>query len=209
MVSAGFRIMMRIGFAVFSLLALCSSQAAAQSMSYSVYTDMWDNGDQSTVVGYSELDDNAGCAGGSPTSTWTSIYSPTRYSEVWGSTASLPFDGEEGNWSVGGTFQLQCNCGPQGFTHSFSVGGSLSWHLSIKRTYYYGPVREGLACYYLDLACSSGSPTCSWGMSIATWPTSLVCPDYSYADWLVAQRGTSATCLFALSSPANGPGPCN
>lgn len=102
-------------------ILIAPAAAAAQSMSYSVYTDAWAGSDAWTVYGYSELDDFSGC--GSMSLQSTEIYTPTRWTSASGSTAALSFDDDEGDWTVLGRFQISCNCAPYGGNHNYTMTG--------------------------------------------------------------------------------------
>jgi hypothetical protein len=188
-----------------SVLALLvvPSTASATTMSYSVYNSV--AGSSPSVVGYSRLDDLSGCLSGGPVQS-TRIKSPTRQAVASSNSVALSFNGEVGNWSVEGTFTMNCNCAPYGGGHSLTVFGKYDWWLSIKDTYYTGQYGTAPFCKWKTLACSTGTPTCKDGVGLKVDPG---CTNYSHAEWLVALRGAVRQCLFSAVQNATGPGPCN
>lgn len=195
---------------VLTLVVLCSfARPSMAQMSYSAFTDMWGGSDASTVFGYAEMDDLAGCQSGGQTVS-TDLISPTRYATAPSSSVGMAFDNEEGNWDVVGHFSVNCNCSPSGGGHTFTMAKAETWYLSFKQTYYGNGERSGIMCTHTTLACSSGTPTCAWGVSFALYPTSVVCPEFAWAIWLTAQKvGVGTTlCLWSVSGAAGGPGKC-
>lgn len=73
-------------------------------------------------------------------------------------------------------------------------------------TYYTNQTGAPPFCYWSNTACSSGIPTCTAGTGVKV---DFGCAPYAHAEWLIAQRGTSKTCLFAAVANATGPGPCS
>jgi hypothetical protein len=120
------RVIWRTVFTAAMVLVYCvwnPISARAQSMSYSAYSDAYPTGDDSgsDVTGYGSLEDYAGCASGSPTPSYMELYSPTRYA-TGGSSVTMPFDSEEGSWTVVSHFSFTCNCAPYGGSHTFTIG---------------------------------------------------------------------------------------
>ena len=106
------------------LFASCAAArpAAAQTMSYSAYSDMYSDDDNNwTIMGYGDLEDWGGCVSGSPTPNFMELYSPSRYA-TGGSSVSMPFDAENGDWTVVSHFSFTCNCAPYGGSHTFTIG---------------------------------------------------------------------------------------
>jgi hypothetical protein len=58
-------------------------------------------------------------------------------------------------------------------------------------------------CTYDNLACTSGTPTCTSGIAI---PLVNACPQYVLAAWLVLN---GSTCVVSFVSAATGGGVCN
>jgi hypothetical protein len=191
--------------AVFIFGLLCVAKpAAAQSMNYSVYNDVWSSEGDVTMYGYSELDDLSGCGSGAGSpQTW--LYSPSRVEHTYSSTASLAFDDEEGNWHVTGLHQIQCNCSPFGGGHLFTAGSTT--YVDIKRTTTYYlctvPWYGGCSC---TASCSSGSATCSGSNPILfSLPP---CSGYKKATWIVIDWGDTNQCTIAWAANVDGPGAC-
>jgi hypothetical protein len=191
--------------AVFIIGLLCvANPAAAQSMNYSVYNDVWSTEGDLTMYGYSELDDLSGCGSGAGNpQTW--LYSPSRVAHTYSSTASLSFDDEEGNWSVTGLHQIQCNCSPYGGGHTFTAGFTIA--AGVRRTTtYYLCTSEWTGCY-CDPSCSSGTATCNFSNPILFGIGG--CAGYKKATWLVVDYSEKGyACTWAWATTASGPGAC-
>ena len=190
-------------FTLMMFIGIGAPRTAFASMNYSVYNDVW--GSDPQVVGYSEMDDFSGCAS-SVISRSTTLYSPTRSAVSSGSTAYMSFDVEGGDWTVVGTYNLACNCSPYGGSHMFPMSSGLSWHMSIKTTWYTDGQYNPPFCYYPTTACTSGIPTCNQGTGINL---SGGCPIYYRAEWLVATRGASNLCLFSVGWGTSGNRTCS
>jgi hypothetical protein len=175
---------------------------AHAQMSYSVYTDMWGGSEAPTIWGYSQLDDGGGCLSGVEyQSTW--MYGPGAvYSaEGW----QVSGYGEPGDWIVGGSFTVGCNCAGSGGYHTTGVSMVLSWYLSLTTTYYTGVSPALPFCWYSTTACTSGYPTCTSGVGLRV---DIGCDPFAVAEWLVALRGTHRVCLINVSVGTTGGGHC-
>jgi hypothetical protein len=86
----------------------------------------------------------------------------------------------------------------------YSDGSAFNFPLSI-RTTTYGPrpIVSNDACYWTNLACAFGTPTCR--QSTPGIVFAMSCPDYARAQWLVFKN----TCIFAEARATTGPGECN
>jgi hypothetical protein len=191
-VSAALIVLAVIGFA---------STASAQEMSISEYHDIFSDGD--TVFGYLDWVDNSTGCNHSNYTLQTDLSGPTGYSSSGGNSAALSF--EEGDYTVDGELSFYCDCYQDAV---YVYGSSLTWHLSIKQTYYTNVETIPLGCWYYSTACSSGTPSCTAGVGFALFPPSVYCPNYAKALWVVAQRGTSVTCFTNVTVGALGGGAC-
>jgi hypothetical protein len=190
--------------AVFIFGLLCVAKpAAAQSMNYSVYNDLWSSEGDLAMYGYSELDDLSGCGSGAGSpQTW--LYSPSRVAHTYSSTASLSFDDEEGDWRVTGLHQIQCNCSPYGGGHTFTAGFTTGAGLRKTTTYYLCTSGIGCSC---TADCAAGtSATCAGSNPILFGIGG--CAGYKKATWLVVDYGDHYGCTFAWAVTASGPGAC-
>jgi hypothetical protein len=202
---------------VLSLLAILASagDVTAQSMSYSVYMDEY--GDEYyNMIGYAELEDWSGCASGTPIPYQMHMYSPTnRYTSVFNSnTIMLSSEWEEGQWQISSLFQFNCNCNPQGGSHTFTVGSTAWPGISLRVTFYDNPTydKDKNRCNYTGIICASGSPTCFFGGGLNAFQGGT-CPPYMKRTWFVATREkegqTTHNCLFGLDAAADKPGVCS
>ena len=181
-------------------------------MSISSYSDHWFNGNNIEFI-TDYYDNSSGCNhwnygvnqtvwGASGVLSQFSDYGPTGFN-------SFPF--VEGELNVESSLAIECSC--WGGWYSPAVIVNLNLYASIKHTYFtngtqiYGPSGSPIACYYEDLACVGGTPTCPGGIMFA-W--SGKCTEFAKTEWLVVHSSLRplGVCTVGWNGPANFPGTC-
>jgi hypothetical protein len=176
------------------------------SMSVSSYSDVW--GDTSTVESQIAFYDQSwGCSHwGYQIEAALSGPGGTDYYYAAGTAATgMSVPAMTGDYSHWGYLSVNCSCA--GFV---GIGGySQNFKAKITNSFYQNPTQGPGACWYSQMACSGGTPTCTGGITVSLQGS--FCSYYAWADWLAItfNNGLSYSCLFGVSGNAPSAGQCN
>jgi hypothetical protein len=202
--------------AIVAVIALLGhGTAGAQSMTdgSSTYIDTWEQG--GGIVGYGATDGTIAVhqyvvsvritsPAGRQASASTSSYP---YGSVISVDAVLPWDTSDlGDYRIETDHTFYCDGSGGGMPFLLASLNRIVG-LSIRISFFTNPINVGIdGCYYDQLACSSGTPTCTAGWTLGL---GRPCPLYARAAFLVINFGSYHTCSIGVSAAAPGPGPCN
>lgn len=117
--------------------------------------------------------------------------------------ATLPINGEEGDYYASGSQQAFCSEVGTFMYASIYVPS----HVRLAISYWANPEPlENDECFYRDFVCTSGEPSCTGGVTLTF---TQGCPAYIQAVHAVLTEGGSSYCTLGVSRAASGPGVCN
>lgn len=129
--------------------------------------------------------------------------------------ASLPINGEYGEYTSTGNTQIDCSVAGTGFYQAYPVG---NWYIALKTTYFENSrgsqvVATQRFCGY-TAACSNGVQPACFPLPETTTvvvPASQQCPPYWAATFIAVRKNLNEpyTCTVSIAGPVGGPGVCD